>query len=240
MSSNPYASPHTYSIAASAAVDERITFIRNTYLHLAAAVGAFVLLQMVMFTFFEPQLAAFVGWVFGTRFSWLLVLGAFMGVSWLADSWAHSGKSLSTQYAGLGLYTFAEAIILSPLLYLAHKVSPGAIPMAATTTLMIFGGLTLFVLLTRMDFSFLRMFLVVAGFAALAFIVASLIFDFGGLGFWFSGAMVVLMSGYILYHTSNVLHHYQTNQHVAAALALFASLGTLFWYVLQLFMTSRE
>jgi uncharacterized protein len=48
--------------------------------------------------------------------------------------------------------------------------------------------------------------------------------------------MVVLMSGYILYYTSNVLHHYRTDQHVAAALALFAAVATLFWYVLQIVM----
>ncbi len=240
MSSNPYLPPHTYNIAAVAAIDERISFIRNTYLHLAGAIFAFVMLQLTMFTFFTPQLEAFVGWAFGMRYSWLIVLGAFMLVSWIADYWAHTGKTLGTQYAGLALFTCAEAIILAPLLYLAHRVSPGAIPMAAITTLTIFGGLTLFVLLTRLDFSFLRTFLFVAGLAALAYVIAATIFNLGGWGFWFSGAMVVLMSGYILYNTSSILHHYRTDQSVAAALTLFSSLGTLFWYVLQLFMSSRD
>ena len=48
--------------------------------------------------------------------------------------------------------------------------------------------------------------------------------------------MVVLASGYILYYTSNVLHQYRTDQYVAAALALFASVALLFWYVMQIFM----
>lgn len=112
--------------------------------------------------------------------------------------------------------------------------------MAAITTLTIFGGLTLFVLLTRLDFSFLRTFLFVAGLTAFAYVIAAIVFNLGGWGFWFSGAMVVLMSGYILYNTSSILHHYRTNQSVAAALTLFSSLGTLFWYVLQLFMSSRD
>jgi FtsH-binding integral membrane protein len=51
--------------------------------------------------------------------------------------------------------------------------------------------------------------------------------------------MIVLASGYILYDTSNVLHRYRTDQHVAAALALFASVAILFWYVLRLFMSRR-
>ena len=45
------------------------------------------------------------------------------------------------------------------------------------------------------------------------------------------------MCGYILYDTSNVLHHYRIGQHVAASLALFATIVTLFWYVLQLLMS---
>lgn len=52
--------------------------------------------------------------------------------------------------------------------------------------------------------------------------------------------MVVLMSGYIVYYTSNVLYHYRTDQHVAAALALFASVATLFWYILQIAMLSSR
>jgi FtsH-binding integral membrane protein len=60
------------------------------------------------------------------------------------------------------------------------------------------------------------------------------------LGIWFVVGMIVLMSGYILYDTSNILHHYRTTQHVAAALALFASVATLFWYVLQFVMASDD
>ena len=44
----------------------------------------------------------------------------------------------------------------------------------------------------------------------------------------------LIASGAILYDTSNVLHKYRTEQYVAAALALFASVGILFWYILQI------
>ena len=47
-------------------------------------------------------------------------------------------------------------------------------------------------------------------------------------------------AGYILYDTSNVLHHYRTDQHVAASLALFASLATLFWYMIRLLMILND
>ena len=72
-----------------------------------------------------------------------------------------------------------------------------------------------------------------AGIAALGLIVCSIIFGFS-LGLVFSVVMVSLACGYILYDTSNVLHHYRIGQHVAAALALFASVALLFWYVLRI------
>ena len=55
-------------------------------------------------------------------------------------------------------------------------------------------------------------------------------------------AMIGFACGYILYDTSNILHHYRTDQHVAASLALFASVALLFWYVLRLLMalSSRD
>jgi FtsH-binding integral membrane protein len=91
---------------------------------------------------------------------------------------------------------------------------------------------------TRADFSFLRSFLMIGGFVAIGAIVCGLIFDFN-LGVWFSAAMVLFASISILYNTSQVLHNYSTNQHVAAALSLFGSVAMLFWYILRIFM-SRE
>ena len=51
--------------------------------------------------------------------------------------------------------------------------------------------------------------------------------------------MVVVAAGYILYYTSNILHHYPIGAHVAAALALFAAVALLFWYLLQFLMHRR-
>ena len=77
------------------------------------------------------------------------------------------------------------------------------------------------------------------GLAALGLIVIAVLFRFA-LGPIFTYAMIALACGYILYHTSNVLHQYRIGQHVAAALALFASVALLFWYILQLFLSRRD
>ena len=68
----------------------------------------------------------------------------------------------------------------------------------------------------------------------------SLFGGFGsGFGSIFMGAMVLLASGSILFTTSNIMNHYNPQQHVAASLALFGAVGMMFWYVLQLLMVLR-
>jgi FtsH-binding integral membrane protein len=166
----------------------------------------------------------------------MIVLGAFMGISYLADKWARSDASVGMQYAGLGLYVAGEAIIFVPLLYVASNMAGGGvIESAGILTLLLFTGLTFTVFTTRKDFSMLGSFLSISCFVALGIIVVSIIFGFS-LGLLFSAFMVIVAGASILYNTSNVLLRYNTTQHVAAALSLFASVALLFWYILRIFM----
>ncbi len=221
--------------AAHASANERAEFIRLTYLHLGGAILAFAVLCYAIVT--SPIGPAMLRWVGQSQFNWLLVLGGFMAVGWIANKWAMSGGSQAKQYMGLGLYVVAEAFIFTPLLYIAAYFveDPMVIPSAGILTLAVFGGLTATVFITKKDFSFLGKALMVAGFAAFGLIIVSMIFGFS-LGALFSAAMVALAAGYILYYTSNVLHHYPVGAHVAAALALFSAVALLFYYVLMLFM----
>ncbi|MEM0898188.1 MAG: Bax inhibitor-1 family protein [Verrucomicrobiota bacterium] len=221
-----------------APANERAAFIRNTYLHLAGAIGAFVLLEWLLIGVFGAQVAPLAMSMIG-GWQWLLVLGAFMVVGTIADRWASSQTSKGMQYLGLGLFIVAEAIIFLPLLFIAIAVSGGnldLISQAGLITALLVAGLTVTAFITRQDFSFLRGVIVIGSFVALGLIVASFIFGFD-LGLLFSGAMILLMAASILYTTSNIIHHYQPTQHVAASLALFASVATLFWYVLQFVMS---
>jgi FtsH-binding integral membrane protein len=81
--------------------------------------------------------------------------------------------------------------------------------------------------------------LVVLSFAALGVILASMLFGFQ-LGAVFCGAIIALMAGYILFQTSHVMRDFPPTHHVAAALMLFSTVATLFWYVLQLLMSLRR
>ena len=236
-SPNPYAVGSMETPAAFAVESERLGFIRRTYAHLTGAVLALIALEAVLFMVVPARtMQGLVQTMIG-GYGWLVVLGVFMAVSWVARSWATSGKSLGMQYAGLGLYVVAQAVILLPLLYICISVmkEPQLPMMAAAITAMSFIGLTAFVFVTQIDLAGWGKFLMLGGLVAMGMIIAGIFFGFS-MGLWFSGLMVALACGYILYDTSNILHHYHTSQHVAASLALFASVVLLFWYVLQVLM----
>jgi FtsH-binding integral membrane protein len=227
-----YANPYVVAQAAPAA---RAEFIKKTYLHLAGAIGAFIVIEALLLKI--PGIDAVVMRMGGM--GWLVVLGAFMAASYVANKWAASDTSRGIQYAGLGLFVVAEAIIFLPLIYIAMNYVPDGgqlVAKAGLITGVMVAGITATALISKKDFSFMRGMLTIGGFVAMGIIVASILFGFD-LGIIFSGAMVIFASASILYTTSNIQHHYRTEQYVAAALALFSGVALLFWYVLQILIS---
>lgn len=220
-----------------APADVRAAFIRRTYGHLAGAVLLFIALTAGLLQL--PGIGNVVGAMFSSQISWLLVLGGFMVVSWVATSWAYSNTSPLLQYLGLGLYVVAESIIFLPILYIANTRYDGVIQSAGIMTLAVFGGLTAAVLFTRRDYSFLGPIIAIGSFLALGLMVVAMLVGFN-LGIFFMFAMVALACAAIIYQTSNVLHQFSPAQHVAAALALFASVAMLFWWILQIAMSANR
>jgi FtsH-binding integral membrane protein len=228
--------PASYALAAVGSLDSktRMRFVARTYGHLFAAVTAFTVIEIFLFT---NGLAERIARAL-LSVSWLMVLGGFMLVGTMASWTAARARSLPAQYAALGAYVLAEAIIFVPLLFFAERLAPGTISSAATVTLVGFAGLTAIAVFSGRDFSFLRGILVWVGIGALLLIVASLTFDFT-LGVLFSVAMVAFAGASILYSTSKILHTYPPDRYVSAALELFASVALMFWYLLRIF-SSRD
>lgn len=224
----------TGQIVANAAETERANFIKRTYVHLAGAIAAFAVIETLLIQ--SGVATSFMGLLSGSKWSWLIVLGAFMLVSTVANNWAHSAISREKQYMGLGLFVIAEAIIFMPLIYMAVARAPDVLQNAVVVTAALVGGLTFTAFSTKINFSFMGRFLMIGGFIAMGLILASILFGFS-LGLWFSGAMILFAAASVLYSTSNIIHEYNTEQHVAASLSLFSSVGLLFWYILQ-FMLS--
>ena len=223
------------TIVSDAIPAERAAFIRRTYAHLAGAIGIFTVLEVILFQTTIPE--TFWNGLSAIPFSWMGVMGAFALVSWLASRVANFAESRELQYAALGAYVLAEVTIFMPMLYIASQVGGAqTISAAALLTLMLVTGLTVAVFATGADFSWMKSILCIGGFIAFGVCVASILLGFN-LGIVFAAIMVCFAAGSILYDTSNILHHYRTDQHVGAALSLFASVGLLFWYILRIVMS---
>lgn len=235
MNQSQSAYPSSFLTAAQAKPELRASFIRKTYTHLALAIAAFI--GMEFFLLNNEFTKSLIPKMVGGKYSWLIVIGAFIGVSMLANGFAAARGNPTLQYLGLGLFVLAEAIVFMPLLYIAMAVTGSAdiISTAGIITMLLVAGLTATVFITRADFSFMKNVLTIAFFVALGLIAGGILFGFS-LGLWFSVAMVALAAGSILYQTSNILHHYSTEDHVAASLSLFASVAMLFWYVLRILL----
>jgi uncharacterized protein len=211
----------------------RTTFIVRVYQHLALALAAFVTFEVLLFRLgVAEQMHDF--FARGGGGTWLLLLGGVAIINWFAAQAAYDVTDPGRQYLGLFGVAGGQALIFAPFLYriLALEGSSPVIN-AVWITGLGFAGLTAVGYVTRKDLSFLRP-LVMWGFvAALVTIVAAVLFGLD-LGTWFSLAMIGLAGAAILYQTQGIVRTYPETAYVGAAVSLFGSLMTMFWYVLRL------
>ena len=205
--------------AASVSTTDRLTFIKKVYSLLAmsmgtAAVGAYLgsgpLLLLVapnMMLFFILQFALIIFASFASRRPGLNMVALFS-------------------------FTTVSGLTLGPLLY---QVGPSIAAEAFALTAITFAGLSLYVVYSKKDFSFMSGFLMTG---LIVVIVGGLLNMFfiqsGMMHFVMSGASVLLFSGFILYDTSNILRYYGTDEYVSATLALYLDILNLFIALLSI------
>lgn len=207
--------------AALASVEERMGFLRKVYglltLSLAtAAVGAYVGRTLVspglMMVLFIAEIA--------------LIFFA-MAVR----------RKPGVNVAALFAFTTVTGITLGPVMTVYNA---GVIQQALVLSVLIFAGLTLYVVTSKKDFSFLAGFLFTG---LIIIIVGSLLnaffFQSPAADFVVSAAGVILFSGFILYDTSNILRNYDVRDYTAATLALYLDLLNLFLFLLRL-LSNRD
>ncbi len=223
---------------ASLDVDAHGTFLIRVYQHLAVAVLAFVAIEALLFSTGIAE--AIYDLIAGNGAAWLLILGGFMVINWLATTAAHDVADTGRQYLGLFAMALGEALIFAPFLYYVFEVADdsSSVVYAAAITGIGFAALTVVGLITRADLSFLRPLLIWAGVSALVLILAAVLFGLE-LGVWFSVAMIAVAGASILYQTQTILRHYPEEAYVGASVQLFASVMLLFWYVLRLVSQMR-
>ncbi len=224
-----------YSIPVASLDEEtRADFMVKVYQHLVAAIVAFMAFETLLFATGAAE--GLFNMVYGSGGVWLLVLGGFMVVNWLATAAAHDLANPGRQYGGLFALAGAEALIFAPFLYYVFNEGGGTatVASAAVITALGFTGLTVVGLVTRRDLSFMRPLLLWAGVMSLVLIVAAVLFGLD-LGVWFTLGMIALAGGAIIYQTQTIMRHYPPEAYVGASIQLFASVMLLFWYVLRLF-----
>ncbi len=193
--------------------------IRNTYLLLsmtllfaAATAGASVALKLP-----HPGI--------------LITLVGYFGLLFAIHKLQNSAAAVGLVFALTGFMGYTLGPIISR--YLGMPNGGEIVMQAMGATAVIFVGLSAYALTTKKDFSFMGGFLMVGILLAFVAGLAAIFFEIPALSLTVSAAFVLLMSGLILFETSNIIHGGETN-YVLATVTLFVSIFNLFTSLLQL------
>ena len=169
----------------------------------------------------------------------LITLGGYFGLLFLTTKLRNSGWGLVSVFALTGFMGYTLGPIVSH--YLALPNGGQTVMTAMGTTGVIFIGLSGYALTTRKDFSFMGSFLTVGILTAFVAGLGAIFFNMPALSLAVSAMFVLLMSGLILYQTSNIIRGGETN-YVMATVTLFVAIFNLFTSLLQLlgFMGSDD
>ncbi len=224
-----------------ASVGDRLSYLRKVYALLTLGVSAFFATAgLLVWGLFNsvPGLSEIA--VLSMKLPWWGHMAALFGASIIAH--------MTSMVRGLNLVSFFGFAILfgwltTGLMAMAFQTSGLSILMEALgLTVIVFGGLSAYVLITKKDFSFMGGFLAVGLFLFIgAAIVMGLMSMFGsGMPPWVHMAMAIgstlLFSLYVLYDTSQILHRFSTDMVVPGALALLIDFIIMFRNILFLLM----
>jgi modulator of FtsH protease len=161
----------------------------------------------------------------------IVTLVGYFGLLFLTTRFRNSTLGLLFVFALTGFMGLTLGPIISAYLHLPNG---GQIVMTAMGgTGVIFLGLSGYALTTRKDFSFIGGFLMVGILVAFLASIASLFLAMPGLSLAVSAMFILLMSGLILYQTSEIIHGGETN-YIMATVTLYIAIYNLFLSLLQL------
>ena len=161
----------------------------------------------------------------------IVTLVGYFGLLFLTNRLRNSGWGVASVFALTGFMGYTLGPIIGHYLGLANGGQTVMMAMAGTAT--IFVGLSGYALTTRKDFSFMGGFLMVGVLLAFLAGLGAIFFEIPALSLTVSAAFVLLMSGLILYETSNIIHGGETN-YVMAKVNLFVAIFNLFTSLLHL------
>ena len=192
--------------------------VKNTY----------ILLSMtLMFSAVTAFLSISLQASFGTGF--IATIGGILMLWFVLPRTANSGAGIPVIFGITGLLGFGLGPIISHYL----TVNPSIVMTALGGTGAIFLGLSGYALTTRKDFSFMGGFLMVGLVVVIGAAILNIFFAMPALFLAINAAIVMIMSGMILYQTSSLINGGETN-YIMATAGLFLSLLNMFTALLHL------
>ncbi|MBS3916160.1 MAG: Bax inhibitor-1/YccA family protein [Sulfuritalea sp.] len=161
----------------------------------------------------------------------IITLAGYFGLLFLTAKFRDSGLGILFVFALTGFMGYTLGPILNAYLGLPNGAQTVMTAMGATGA--IFLGLSGYALTSRKNFSFMGGFLMVGILVAFLAGLGAIFFELPGLSLAVSAMFVLLMSGLILYETSNIIHGGETN-YIMATVTLFVSIFNLFTSLLHL------
>ncbi len=227
--SNPYAMNQAVP-AAEAAVNERAAFLQKTYTWLLMGVLGFCATMWAV-----QEIPALRDFAWGIVQNPIIAIVFMLGGAYAVHAVAEKPGINAIAFAA---YVFVFGLLIAPWVMYASQTQPGVVGQASLITALIFFGLTAYVFVSGKDFSFMGGVLSIVLFSMIGIAICAWLFGIV-LGTWFSVIGAMLFSGFILYDTSRILHHYPVTAHVSAAAVLFVDVVLLFQHLLAL-MSSRD
>ncbi|HQU89250.1 MAG TPA: Bax inhibitor-1/YccA family protein [Denitromonas sp.] len=161
----------------------------------------------------------------------IITLVGYFGLLFLTSKLRNSAGGILAVFALTGFMGYTLGPIISHYLNMPNGTQTVMTAMGATGA--IFLGLSAYALTTRKDFSYMGGFLMVGIIVAFLAGLGAIFFSIPALSLTVSAAFVLLMSGLILYETSNIIHGGETN-YIMATVTLFVSIFNLFTSLLHL------
>ena len=160
----------------------------------------------------------------------ILMLVGF-GLLFVVNRTADSSKGLIAIFA----FTGVMGASIGPMLnyYLAMPNGPSLVMQALGGTAVVFFGLSAYALTTRKDFSYMGGFLMVGLLVAVVAMIANIFLNIPALSLTISAAIVMIMSGLILFDTSRIINGGETN-YIRATVSLYLDIYNLFIHLLHL------
>ncbi len=193
--------------------------LKNTYMLLGMTLAFSAACAGVSMAIGLPQGAALI----------LMLVG--FGLLFVVNKMADTSKGLVAIFA----FTGVMGASLGPLLnaYLAMPGGPALVMQALGGTAIVFFGLSAYALTSRKDFSYMGGFLFVGLLVAVVASIANIFLAIPAVSLAISSAVVLIMSGMILFDTSRIIHGGETN-YIRATVSLYLNIYNLFIHLLSL------